>query len=435
MGKSKKKNKTILDIINTEIVTDIYIFVMFLFFPLIIWFNGYSKISVIKLYFFLITTGIWLFLLFFLFIIERIKKKKFNFNLHMSYIFAFLFLIISFISTLCSSYKPDVFFKIGRYEGFITTLLYVAIFFGISLFSKPKRIFIWALGISLGLCSIVSFLQILDFNVLWLYPNDLSYYTYSKSFLGTMGNIDFLSAYHCLVIPTLFIFSFKSSYKEDRLLIFPALLGLAISFVMNVTSGLLALFGCFIFTMPLLFKNKRNVIKSGIAIFGLIIIAIIGIFFYRGNNDTIYEISQVLHGKMEDDFGTGRGLIWKQGIELFLEYPILGSGPGTTSKRFHVQWYRVNTGITTYVDNAHNTYLGYLINIGILGALSYVLFLLNSLITWIKKRNNSYYLAIGSGILCYMMQDFFNLNIYFTAPLLFIMLGLLCNKERRIENG
>ena len=390
MKKSKNRKKAILDIINTETVTNIYIFVMFLFFPLIC-FNGYSEISVIKLYFFLITTGVWLSLLILLFIAERIKKKKFYFNFKISYVFAFLFLIISLISTLCSSYKPDVFFKIGRYEGFITTLLYVAIFFGVSLFSKPKRIFMWALGISLSLCSMVSVLQILGFNVLWLYPNGLSYFTYSKSFLGTIGNIDFLSAFHCLVIPTLFIFSLKSSYKKDRLLIFPALLGLAISFIINVTSGLLALVGYFLITLPLLFKKNKTAIKSGIVVFCLIIAVIGGIFFYKGNNITLHEVSEVLHGRMSDDFGTGRGLIWRQGIELFLEKPILGSGPGTTSKRFHIQWYSIGNEGIAYVDNAHNTYLGYLINIGIFGALSYILLLLSSLVIWIKKRKSSYF--------------------------------------------
>ncbi len=424
------KKKKFLDIINCEVVTDLYVFIMLLFFPLVVGFNGYRDIDKVKAYFFFITTGIWIISLIIFFILEKIKKKKYSLNLNIPYFFVFAFLLISFISALCSTYKPDTFLFIGRYEGFITTFLYVLIFFGVSIFTKPKRIFMWALGLGLGLCSLVSFIQILDFNALWLFPEDLSFYTYSKSFLGTIGNIDFLSAYLCLSIPILFIYSLKSDNKNDRLLIFPTLLGLAISLISNVTSGLLALIGCIVLTIPVLIKDNNKAKKVGIGIFVLIIIAAIGIFFYKGNNVTIHEISETMHGRMDDNFGTGRGLIWKQGIELFLEHPILGTGPGTSSKRFYIQWYRANTGIITYVDNAHNAYLGYLINIGLFGALSYILFLISSLITWLKKRNNYYYLALGSGILCYIMQDFFNLNTYFTAPLLFIMLGLLISNNK-----
>lgn len=431
-----KVKKKMLDKINCEVVTDTYVFLMLLLFPLIISFNGYTDIDRAKLFFLLILTSIWLLSLLILFPLELLKKKshkKHRFKIKLPYIFALLFLIISFISTLHSTYKPDVFFKIGRYEGFLMTFLYVAIFFGVSLFTKPKRIFMWAMGIGVGICSLVAFLQILDLNALWLFPEDLSYYTYSKSFLGTIGNIDFLSAYFCLTLPILLIFSLKSKNEKDRLLLFPTILGFVICLMSRVSSGLLALLGCFLLTLPLVFTNDKLTKKVGIGVLIIILIGCVGVFFYRGNNLQIHEISQVMHGKLDDEFGTGRGLIWKQGFKLFLEHPLLGSGPGTTSKRFYIQWYRANTGITTYVDNAHNAYLGYLINIGIFGALSYVLLLLSSLITWIKKRKSNYfYLAIGSGILCYIMQDFFTLNTYFTAPLLFIMLGLLINNKGRM---
>lgn len=423
--------KNFLKKINTEVVTDIYVFVMLLFFPLVVGIHGYTDIDVIKFYFFLISTSLWLVALLIMFVIERIYKKKFKFNFNISYVFAFLFIFISLISTLCSSYKPDVYFKIGRYEGFITSLLYILIFVGVSLFTKPKRIFMWAMGIALGVCSLVAFFQVLDLNVLWLFPDNLSYYTYSKSFLGTVGNIDLLSAYLCLTIPILFIFSLKSKNKKDRLLLFPTLLGLAISLISNVSSGLLSLLGCVVLTAPVLIKDNKKAIKCGLWILGIIVLLCVGVFFYKGNNLTIHEVSEVMHGRMSDDFGTGRGLIWNQGIELFLEHPWLGTGPGTTSKRFYIQWYRANTGITNYVDNAHNAYLGYLINIGVFGTLSYIIFLICCLIDWIKKRNKgSFYIALGSGILCYLMQDFFNLNTYFTAPLLFIMLGLLITKVK-----
>lgn len=433
--KKLKKKASILDKINSEKVTDIYVFIMLVFFPIIVGNNGYSDIEKAKAYFFFGTTGLWLISLIILIIIEKINKKKYSLSSNIPYFFILAFLIISFISALCSKYKPDTFLFIGRYEGFITTLLYVLIFYGVSIFTKPKRIFMWAISTSLIVCSIISTFQIFNINILGLFPDEYSFYT--KSFLGTIGNIDFLSAYLCLVVPILFIYSLKSDSKEDRFLLFPALIGLIFILLIYVRSGLIAILCTILFIIPILIKDVKKAKIVAICILGLGVIGLVRIYFYDSTkNMTLYQASEIMHGKMEDDFGNGRGLIWKKCFKLFLEHPLLGTGPGTTSKVINIYKDKSNPIIQhiKYVDNAHNAYLGYLVNIGIFGALSYVLFLLSSLIVWIKNRKDCFSLAIGSGILCYIIQDFLNLNTIITAPLLFIMLGLLIHNKRRVKN-
>lgn len=434
--KKLKKENDIISKINCEKVTDIYVFVMLLLFPLIVGIKGYSDIEKTKAYFFFITTGLWLLSLILILSIEIFKKKGHNIKFNLSYAFILLFLVISFISALFSSYKPETFLFIGRYEGFITTLLYVLIFLGISLFTKPKRIFMWGMGISLSLCLIVSVIQLLNINIFGLFPGNYNYY--NKSFLGTIGNVDLFSAYLCLVVPILFIYSLKTENKKDHFLLFPSLIALIFIYLIYVRSSIIAFIGTILFTIPVLINNSKKAKIVFICILGLISIGLVRIYFYDSTkNMTLYQVSEIMHGNMEDRFGNGRGLIWKKGFKIFLEHPLLGTGPGTTSKVINIYKNKPNPmiKIQKYVDNAHNAYLGYLINIGIFGTLSYILFLLSCLITWINKRKNNYYLALGCGVLCYIIQDFFNLNTIITAPMLFIVLGLLINNnERKLEN-
>ena len=72
----KKKKMNMFNKVNYEMVTDTYIFLMLLLFPLIIGFNGYSDIDRAKLFFLLILTGFWLGSLLILFLLDIIKKKN-----------------------------------------------------------------------------------------------------------------------------------------------------------------------------------------------------------------------------------------------------------------------------------------------------------------------------------------------------------------------
>ena len=76
--------------------------------------------------------------------------------------------------------------------------------------------------------------------------------------------------------------------------------------------------------------------------------------------------------------------------------------------------------------NAHNAYLGYLVNVGILGLLAYLSAIVCSLVTWFKRRRDgAMYPALGAAFVCYLIQDFFGLNLPLSAPLLWVIWGLL----------
>lgn len=164
------------------------------------------------------------------------------------------------------------------------------------------------------------------------------------------------------------------------------------------------------------------------------------IYFSPAEEGTIYELSQVMRGNIGEKFGSSRILIWRECLKAFPDHPILGSGPDTLALRVDVQFSRVveETGKTlrSGVDNAHNEYLGYLINTGILGLLSYISLLLCCLHGWLRRLASPQVCAVGLGILCYCAQSFFALGLPLVSPLMWLSLGLLfCPEDTTAEDS
>ncbi len=416
-----------------EWITDLYVIIMLGLFPLVITRSGYQTVDVVKYHFFTYTTCIWIICLLICILKDLICRKPISIRFRPIHIVAVVFLLFTIISSLSSSYGFINFFSEGLCDDLLVIFLYVISFLGISFFCVPKRIHLWALGFGLGVCSIICFLQMLGFNPLNLYPGILSY-SNMQSFLGTIGNIDFLSTYLCLTVPVLGIYSWKSKNHVDRFLIFPAILGLVILLNCGVSAGVVAILGCAFVSIPFFFHKEKTMKIASVVCVILVLLSATMIYFYPKKSGTIYEMSQVLHGRLDDDFGTGRGQIWKRGITLFLEHPWIGTGPSSSGYRYDIQWYRLTNGTAMSVGDAHNAYLEYLVTIGIFGTLAYIATILCGLVYAITTRKkNSYSLALGIGILCYSMQVFFNSTIYLVAPLMWILLGLL--ESISIEGG
>ena len=165
----------------------------------------------------------------------------------------------------------------------------------------------------------------------------------------------------------------------------------------------------------------------------IIVAALIFLWFAPAEEGTVYELSQVLHGNIGEKFGSSRVLIWRECLAVFGEHPILGSGPDTLALRVDVEFSRYveETGKTlrSGVDNAHNEYLGYLINTGLLGLAAYLALLFCAADKWLRCPENHGMLAIGTGVLCYCAQSFFALGLPLVAPLLWISAGLICSRQ------
>lgn len=126
-----------------------------------------------------------------------------------------------------------------RYEGLLTQLCYGAIFLSMSLFRPRMRPVMTAAAAALMIFAAVVALQYAGMNPLGLYPSGRSIYT-NYEFQGTIGNIDMVSGYLCLVAPLL-LGGFVLAGKGGWLWLAAGWTGVLLECCMEVQSGLIAM--------------------------------------------------------------------------------------------------------------------------------------------------------------------------------------------------
>lgn len=126
-----------------------------------------------------------------------------------------------------------------RYEGLLTHLCYGLIFLSMSLFPPRMRAVLHAASAALLLFACVVAAQYAGLNPLGLYPTGRSIYT-NYEFQGTIGNIDMVSGYLCLVVPLL-LGGFVLSRHGGYLWLSAGLTGVLLEWCMEVQSGMIAM--------------------------------------------------------------------------------------------------------------------------------------------------------------------------------------------------
>lgn len=401
-------------------LTDKYICAMLLLFPLWTGFRGYADITFSKFIFFAVLTGAWLLSLIVCAVVYRYRPRKPDFGQWC----ALAFMLAVCLSALFSPYGSKTVLGASRYDGAVTLLLYGGIYLGVSRWGSFGRYYVNLLAVSASLCCVVAIIQLCGRNPLWLYPDGLNYFDagikYSGEFLGTIGNADLLAAFFCLCVP-MFVYA---AIKWRRLyLIVPTALCLAVLILSRVASGVVALFAGALIAVPCCVKKGRR--KYTLALSAAIAVsALIFVYFYNGTSGTLYEASRVLHGEISDSFGSNRVRIWRECAKLFTERPLLGGGPDTLTLRSGIDFSRYvpETGATlrTHVDNAHCEPLGYLVNLGLLGLLPYLLLCGYGFYRGASGRGS----AVFCSAVCYFIQSLFGLGLCIIAPLFWITLGL-----------
>lgn len=493
-----KKEKQIL-----EIISDIYIFILVVFFPLLVNKTGYFHILECKWHFYTIVTSVYIacniFILLYYFIFKKINYIKYV-KFSIIQWLAISFLLVNLVSCIFSPFNGqyNLLIGVGRYEGLITMSLYILSFLCISLFTKFKKSYLLYFSITSILLSLVAFLQYIGLNPFNIYQGGL--YTYNSSFITTIGNVDFVSAIYCILL-TISVGSFilieNDAKWKKAIHILSILMGFFVIGLINVQSGKVAFLSTFIILFPfLVITNKRlsrlliviaailmsyciNIIinpeyhyetdKLGLyfqfnyiallfiivcsiliylayvlyktkydlsnnhklikrfyiiivccCIFGLLVI-----YFVNFKSGILYEIHELMHGNFDDNFGTYRIFLWKRTIPLLQDYPILGTGPDSFAIRFMARYTNdiMAIGPLTINDTAANVYLTMMINLGVVGLLNYLVFLFLQLKQGIQKCNK-YSFILFNAILCYIIQDAFNLSLVIVTPIFWILMGL-----------
>lgn len=343
------------------------------------------------------------------------------------------------LSTLLSPYRDTAFLGTGRYEGFVTISLYCGCFLLLCAYARPAKWLLWVFGAGVSFNCLIALVQLAGFNPLNLYPAGMNYHDgnvlYAGQFLGTVGNVDLLSALLSIAIPVCWIAMVRLRNQLRFLLLIPLSLSLAVLTLAYVEGGILGILAGALLTIPVIAKRgMRKKLALGAAT--VIVLCFTSVYAFGSHTSGfLYEASEILHGNFNDQFGSGRIFIWRNVLEVVRERPLLGGGPDTLGLRTDAAFERYDETlgilIRSKVDTAHNEYLNILVNQGLPALLSYLAALILAAVRWVKTAPENPTAAIcGGAVLAYCIQAFFGISSLITAPYFWIALACLLAADR-----
>ncbi len=246
-------------------LTNFYLFLMIVVYPLLVGAKGYENILEVKYYSFIIMSVSYFFIsiiIYFYYLIIKQNNLLKGLKLTKMDYLVLIFLLINVISTIMSPYKSMNLLKgLGRGEGLLITTIYVLNYFFISKLGKFGKSILKYFSISSIIVSLIAIIQFWGLNPLNLYKGISG--PYNMSYMTTIGNIDFLSAFYVITISMsslCYIFK-ENTLKENILYIISLIVSLFIFLLINVDSGKVAFLSLIIIVFPYILKNNKRLSK------------------------------------------------------------------------------------------------------------------------------------------------------------------------------
>lgn len=275
---------------------------------------------------------------------------------------------------------------------------------------------------------------------------------------ATLGQPNWLAAYMSMLIFPALYFLFSAAKKQliIRYFIFIIIFYLAFTFTysrgatLGLIGGLIIFSGFLIFPLKNIKFNLSDIKglllnQTQLKILGVILAAFLLINLLFGSALTSFKllskfappsrsglITQAPVGTQLENGGTESGVIrlivWRGAWNIFLHYPILGTGVETFAYSYYnfrpVEHNLVSEWDFLY-NKAHNEFLNYLANTGIIGFLSYIVLIL-TFIYWsfrkilLSKTDRLLLVAILASIVSYHIQNFFGFSVVVIAVFFYL---------------
>ena len=360
-------------------------------------------------------TSIW--------IINSIKARKFIFRRTLLDWPLVIYLFILFISTLLSIDSRTSW--LGYYSrfngGLISQICYALLYWASvsNMTAKQSKLTIVYGLLSTAIASVLATLEHFEvFTTCGLmgfsWKESCWVQDVQNRVFSTLGQPNWLAALLVALIP----FTWKKSYWHYLLsvLFFVALL------FTKSRSGLLA-FGIefIIFWGFVFFKEKGKYLKEFLII-NILFLILFFVFKPLNTKDIGLESGPPPSNGVETggtESGTIRKYVWLGAFNVFKHYPILGTGPETFAFSFPM-FKPVGHNLTSEWDfiynKAHNEFLNYLANTGLLGFLAYLSIIYYSVIIfWKSKRFD-----LLSGYIGILVTNFFGFSVVPVSLLFFL---------------
>ncbi len=394
-----------------------------------------------------------------LWILRMIQEGKIIFRRTMLDIPLLLFLFSQILSTIFSmDTRTSIFGYYGRFNGgLLSTISYLLLYwaFVANMDAKETKKVLYSLLASGFIASLWGILEHFGKSPSCLlirgnFNTDCWVQKVQERVFATFGQPNWLAAFIVALTPLAWtqlvskFQIFKVSKKNTIFWFFAsAIMFLALLYTKS-RSGLLGFAGAYlIFWLPALFFYKKKVLKifSLITVSFLLTTLIIGTPWTPNLNQIISKkvpntISNIQNTTFEGGTESGeiRKIVWKGAIDIWKHYPFWGTGVETFAFSYY-QFRPVEHNLTSEWDfiynKAHNEYLNYLANTGILGLGSYLTVILFSAAQFSKfKIQNSkldsykpYTMncALIAGYASLLITNFFGFSVVTTSILFFLL--------------
>ena len=207
------------------------------------------------------------------------------------------FWLVNVVACFLSPYfkKYNLFIGVGRGEGLINISLYCMTLLFITLFGEFNKRYILYFVTSALIQSLICIAQYIGFNPFNMYQEGIG--THNVSFMGTIGNKDFLSAFFCITIMTAFtsyVFS-DNNRKIEAICLVTMFMSFFILGILSVLSGGVAIFATMALIMPFIITNSKRLSKTltvgSLILLGYAINIIINPTFYYSIGKNVFKIN------------------------------------------------------------------------------------------------------------------------------------------------
>ncbi len=175
-----------------------------------------------------------------------------------------------------------------------------------------------------------------------------------------------------------------------------------------------------------------KIIRIGVTVFALLsVIGVTGAIIYFTVVDTNTQLGFLENYlRFSDKWATERGEIWKMTMESYIDLPfvkkLFGCGPDTLLLLLSEK-HNDRMLVSGYVDNAHNEFMNYLVNHGLVGLGFYITVILTALRkSSLKSGNSIIHGGLFAVVISYACQSVVNITQPLTTPLFFILMFMCC---------
>ena len=446
-----------------SLITYIYIFTLFVIYPLICG-KSYTTLGDIKFYSFF-TVSLFFFLLVCRTEIgawlrpddlmnagknkktKTVGANKTRKRLCITDGLVIIYLLLVFISYLNAEDKSSTLWGFdGWYMGLYMQVLMVAIYFVIrvafvmctDIITADRKVILRnAILISSVIVMLIGIVQSYGIDAFGLYSADS--YDYRGLFFSTMGQTSWYSGYLSFVV----VYSLYVNFVDlDKKLLKQtlSLLHLLIAIIALVRLGADAAYGATaVATLCLIWIiwEKRGWSQSvRKVVFGvLIIIAFIVAGFVVLNSTGVFGEPVKGPGGMfffDNYWGNRRGVIWKHTIDIFrgmgIEGKLFGAGP---DNYYAVSLLTPADDLHSIMANsitvcAHNEWLNALICYGVFGVVAYLGIFVVSMVKAAGLIKDKQTCALAFMLICvYIFHDTFTYQQYYTSPMIFVVMAVV----------